>query len=124
MPCVLQEVATVPPGLDVATDKSYDGEIRVKVPPVDDESVTATLVAFTCSTSAADPVAIVRVVAGETIEIDSADEKFKCAANTICAAKAIPMIPRRVENNKGRCFLNEFNMDTEGERVLVWNRFS
>ena len=118
-PCVLQEVATVPPGLDVATDKSYDGEIRVKVPPVDDESVTATLVAFTCNTSAAEPVAIVRVVAGETIEIDSADEKFKGAANTICAPKAIPMIPRRVENINGRCFVNEFSMDTEVERVVV-----
>ena len=71
-PCVLQEVATVPPPLDVATDK-----------------------------------------------IDSAVAKFKGAANTICAPKAIPMIPRRVENINGRCFVNEFSMDTEVERVVV-----
>jgi hypothetical protein len=117
-PCVLQEVVTVPPGLDVATDKSYDGEIRVKVPPVDDESVTATLVAFTCSASAAEPVAIVRVVAGEIIEIDSAVAKFKDAANTICAAKTIRMIPR-IKNNNDRCFVNEFGMDTEVERAVL-----
>ena len=45
-PCV-HEVATVPPPLDVATDKSYDGEIRVKLPPVELDRVTMTLVAFT-----------------------------------------------------------------------------
>jgi hypothetical protein len=98
MPCV-HEVATVPPGLDVATDKSYDGEIRVKVPPVDDESVTATLVAFTCKTSATEPVAIVSTVAGELRETISAVLKLSGAARATTAHKPIPRRVRIIKTN-------------------------
>jgi hypothetical protein len=41
----------------------------VKLPPVVAESVTATLVAFTWSASAKEPLAIVKVVAGAVSEI-------------------------------------------------------
>jgi len=113
-PCV-HEVATLPPLLDVATERSYDGEISVKAPPVEDESVTTTLVAFTCSASAAELVATVRVVAGETIDIDSAVAKLSGAAKAVCAASAIQITPRRrTKSENGCCLVNEVNTDVVG----------
>lgn len=67
----------------------------MKVPPVEDESVMTTLVAFTCRASAAEPVAIVSVVAGDVIEIDSDVVKLRGAAWTEWVTRIAPMMPRR-----------------------------
>src|ERR1019366_1075079 len=83
----LQEWATLPPPLDVATERSYEGESRVKLPPVVCESVTRTLVAFTWRTSAKEPVAIVSVVAGDEKVTDSAVAKFNGAAWAVAMDK-------------------------------------
>jgi len=64
----LQESDAVPPPLDVAMVRSYDADVSVNVPPVEEERVIATLVAFTTRLSATEPDAIVRVVAGEVKE--------------------------------------------------------
>lgn len=76
----VQELAMVPPPLDVAMERSYDGESSVKLPPVEEDTVMRTLVAFICKTSAAEPVAMVSVVAGETVWTDSAVWKLRGAA--------------------------------------------
>ena len=52
----------------------------MKVPPVELDMVTRTLVAFTVSASVTELVAIVSVVGGEESVICSAVEKFKGAA--------------------------------------------
>ena len=79
--------------------------------------MTATLVAFTCSASAIEPVAMPSVVAGETIDIDSAVEKLRGAACALRAAKTIPMIPTRARSENGRCLINDFNTDLVEERL-------
>jgi hypothetical protein len=61
----LQERDAVPPALEDAMVRSYDAEVSVNVPPVEDESVTITLVAFTVRPSATEPVEIVSVAVGE-----------------------------------------------------------
>ena len=55
----------MPPVLLVAIEKSREADVRLKLPPVEDESVTITLVAFAVSASAADPDLIVKLIAGE-----------------------------------------------------------
>lgn len=74
-----QGCASVPP-LPIVELESACGEMSVKGPPVEDERVTRTLVAFTSRKSATDPVAIVSVVEGEVIEMDSAVVKLSGAA--------------------------------------------
>jgi hypothetical protein len=61
----LHDSDATPPPLDVAMVRSYDGDVSVNGPPVEDESVIATLVAFTVSASATDPAAMAKVVAGD-----------------------------------------------------------
>src|ERR1035441_9340474 len=80
-------MATLPPPLDVATERSYEGESMIKVPPVVCESVTETLVAFTCRTSATEPVAIVSVVVGDDKVTDSAVGKLSGAAFAVAMDK-------------------------------------
>jgi hypothetical protein len=77
---LVHEVVTAPPPLDEATVRSYAGERSVKAPPVVLERATMTLVAFTVRASAAEPVAIMSVVADEVIETDSAVGKLRGAA--------------------------------------------
>ena len=97
----LQERATLPPPLDVATERSYDGERMMKLPPVVCESVTTTLVAFIWRTSATEPVAIVSVVAGDDKVTDSAVAKFSGAAWAVAIAK-IHHAPLTAMRNKLR----------------------
>jgi hypothetical protein len=52
----------------------------VKLLPVEDDTVIATLVAFTCKTSAVEPLAIVSVVAGERVWTSSDVWKLSGAA--------------------------------------------
>jgi hypothetical protein len=61
----LQESDAVPPLLDEATFRPYDADVSVKAPPVEDDSVTAMLEAFTRRESAADPAVMVRIVTGD-----------------------------------------------------------
>jgi hypothetical protein len=61
----LQESAAIPPPLDEAIVRSYDADVSVNVPPVEDERVTATLVAFTVRVLATDPAAMANVVEGD-----------------------------------------------------------
>ncbi len=61
----VQPTVTVPPLELVAIERPSKGEISVKIPPVELESVTATLVAFTVRASATEPVAMVKETAGE-----------------------------------------------------------
>ncbi len=61
----LQESDAAPPLLDVAMVRSYDADVSVNVPPVEDESVTATLVAVTVRASAIEPGVIVNGVAAD-----------------------------------------------------------
>jgi hypothetical protein len=60
----LQVSDAAPPPLDDAAVRSYEGDWSVNVPPVEDESVTTTLVAFTVTASAAEPAVIVKFVEG------------------------------------------------------------
>jgi hypothetical protein len=62
----------LPPLPTVEADKAWE-EIRENDPPVVFESVTATLVAFTWSASATEPVAIVSAMTGEVRDIVSAE---------------------------------------------------
>jgi hypothetical protein len=64
----LHDSDATPPPLDVAIVRSYDADVRVNVPPVEDESVTTTLVAFTTRLSATELVAMVMVASGEVKE--------------------------------------------------------
>ncbi len=64
----LQLWLTVPSALVEAIDKSREAEVSVKLPPVPDESVAITLVAFTVSASATEPDLTVRLIAGEVRE--------------------------------------------------------
>lgn len=68
----VQESVSAPPTLELAIVRSYDGEISVKLPPVELDRVTMTFVAFTWRASATEPVAIVKVVAGELRDMVSA----------------------------------------------------
>ena len=83
----LHERIALPPPLDVATARSYEGERMIKLPPVACESVTRTLVAFIWRTSAREPVAIVSVVAGDDKVTDSAVAKFNGAAWAVAMDK-------------------------------------
>jgi hypothetical protein len=76
----LHDIFALPPPLEVATERSYEGERSVKLPLVVCESVTKTLVVFAVNASATEPVAIVSVVGYEESVMDSAVEKFKGAA--------------------------------------------
>ena len=71
---------TVPPLELVATERPYDGDVSVKVPPVEFERVTATLVAFTVNRSATEPLTVVRVVEGDDSGIFTEEEKVMDAA--------------------------------------------
>jgi hypothetical protein len=57
-----QPIATAPPFELVATENPTVGDVSVKVPPVELDMVTRTLVVFTWIASATEPVAIVNVV--------------------------------------------------------------
>ena len=59
----------VPPLLDVAIARLYEGDVNVKLPPVEPDNVMITLVAFTWRESAAEPAAMVSVVEGEVRKI-------------------------------------------------------
>src|SRR5450759_1952405 len=83
----LQDMAKLPPPLDVATDRSYEGESMMKVPPVVCERVTNTLVALTWRASATEPVAIVSVVAEDDKVTDSAVGKLSGAAWAVAIDK-------------------------------------
>jgi hypothetical protein len=74
------EMLTVPPPLEVATARSYEGESSVKLPPVELERVARMLDVAACSASATEPVAMVSVVVGERREVFSAVAKLSGAA--------------------------------------------
>ena len=59
---------TVPPALLETTAMSRDMEVRLKLPPVEDERVMTTLVAFTSTVSAVEFVTIEKSTAGEARE--------------------------------------------------------
>ena len=81
----------------------------VKVPPVDAESVTATLVALTCTTSAVEPVAIMSVVAGDDSEIDAPVAKLIAAAFALPVRMTSPSMPRKAERMKSCRLVSEYN---------------
>lgn len=94
----LHERVALPPPLDVATARSYEGERMIKLPPVVCESVTRTLVAFIWRTSAREPVAIVSVVAGDDKVTDSAVAKFNGAAWAVAMEKKHKSPPKAMRN--------------------------
>jgi hypothetical protein len=96
----VQESAAVPPELLDAIVRSYVADVSVKFPPVELDSVTITLVAFTWSASATEPAKIVNVVAGELRETVSAVIKLSGAARAI--AKRLPPRTVRIMKMKGR----------------------
>jgi hypothetical protein len=65
----LQETLALPPALDDATVRSYDADVSVKLPPVELDRVTMTLVAFTWTESAREPARMVNVAAGDAREM-------------------------------------------------------
>jgi hypothetical protein len=77
---LLQEIVAVPPPLEVATERSYEGDVRIKLPPVELERVTTTLVAFTPRASATEPDVMVRVVEGLVRIMAVLDAKLRGAA--------------------------------------------
>ena len=101
----LQDTFAIPPALEVATERSYEGDKRVKLPPVVCESVTNTLVAFTVRASAAELVAIVSVVGYEESVIDSAVEKLSWAAEAWKIAPPERAIRKNAPHNIRFCFI-------------------
>lgn len=61
--------------------RSRDAELNTKLPPVEDERVITTLVAFTVSASAAEPEAITKSIAGEVRERVVLADQFSGAAS-------------------------------------------
>jgi hypothetical protein len=82
----LHDIIALPPPVEVATERSYEGDRITKLPPVVCESVTATLVAFTTSPSATELVAMVRVAADEDRVTDSEVKKLRAAARALRVA--------------------------------------
>jgi len=64
----LQLVETLPPPEEVAMVISREAEVSVKLPSVELERVATTLVACITKTSATDPEATVKLIAGEERE--------------------------------------------------------
>jgi hypothetical protein len=90
----------VPSPLEVATERSYEGESNVKLPPVVCESVTKTLVAFAVNASTTELVAIVSVVGYEESVICSAVEKLSEAAEAWLAKRSARKIRKMLPLNR------------------------